>query len=84
MNNIAVFWTKILTLKLLNGRATHHDGKTSFCDRWPSGHRTRPCFGRAEKIAALAVFLADENAGFMTGQAPAIDGGWAIRPPQTD
>ena len=47
--------------------------KQAFVDRQPMGR-----LGRAEEIAALAVFLADPKADFMTGQALAIDGGWTI------
>lgn len=47
--------------------------RQAFIARQPMGR-----LGRAEEIAALAVFLADTNAGFMTGQALAIDGGWTI------
>jgi 2-keto-3-deoxy-L-fuconate dehydrogenase len=35
-------------------------------------------FGRAEEIAAMAVYLASEESAFVTGQALAIDGGWTI------
>ena len=34
--------------------------------------------GRAEEIAAAAVFLASDEAAFVTGQAIAVDGGWTI------
>ena len=34
--------------------------------------------GRAEEIAAAAVFLASDEAAFITGQAIAVDGGWTI------
>ncbi|MBU2868419.1 SDR family oxidoreductase [Pacificibacter marinus] len=47
--------------------------RKEFIARQPMGR-----LGRAEEIAALAVFLSDPMAGFMTGQALAIDGGWTI------
>lgn len=34
--------------------------------------------GRAEEIAAAAVFLASDEAAFITGQAIAVDGGWTM------
>ena len=39
--------------------------------RQPSGR-----FGTPEEIARLAVFLASDEASFVTGQAIGIDGGW--------
>ena len=35
-------------------------------------------FGKAEEIAAMAVYLASDESVFVTGQAFAIDGGWTI------
>jgi 3-oxoacyl-[acyl-carrier protein] reductase len=32
--------------------------------------------GEPEEFAALAVFLASTRAGYITGQAIAVDGGW--------
>ena len=34
--------------------------------------------GRADEIAALAVYLASDESGFVTGTAQVIDGGWSI------
>lgn len=34
--------------------------------------------GKAEEVAALACYLASDEAGFTTGQAHNIDGGWTI------
>jgi len=34
--------------------------------------------GRAEEIAAAAVFLASDEASFVTGQALVVDGGWTM------
>ncbi|MDO6731169.1 SDR family oxidoreductase [Marinovum sp. 2_MG-2023] len=45
----------------------------AFIARQPMGR-----LGVPEEIAALAVFLADPNADFITGQALAVDGGWTI------
>jgi len=44
----------------------------AFIARQPMGR-----LGRPEEIAALAVYLASDEAGFVTGQAIGIDGGWA-------
>jgi 2-keto-3-deoxy-L-fuconate dehydrogenase len=43
----------------------------AFVARQPMGR-----LGRAEEIAALAVYLASDESGFTTGQAHVIDGGW--------
>lgn len=43
----------------------------AFVARQPMGR-----LGRAEEIAALAVYLASDESAFVTGQAIAIDGGW--------
>ncbi len=43
----------------------------AFVARQPMGR-----LGRAEEIAALAVYLASDEASFTTGQAHVIDGGW--------
>jgi len=43
-----------------------------FIDRQPMGR-----LGRPEEIAALATFLASDEAAFITGTAQLIDGGWA-------
>lgn len=44
-----------------------------FVARQPMGR-----IGKAEEIAALAVYLASDESSFTTGQAHAIDGGWAV------
>jgi len=43
----------------------------SFLARQPMGR-----FGKPEEIAALAVYLASDDAAFVTGQTFTIDGGW--------
>ena len=43
----------------------------AFNERQPMGR-----LGRAEEIAALAVYLASDESAFTTGQCHVIDGGW--------
>jgi 2-keto-3-deoxy-L-fuconate dehydrogenase len=44
-----------------------------FVARQPMGR-----IGRAEEIAALAVYLASDESAFTAGQCHIIDGGWAL------
>ena len=45
----------------------------AFVDRQPMGR-----LGRSEEVAALAVFLASDEASYITGQAHLVDGGMAL------
>ncbi len=45
--------------------------RADFVARQPMGR-----IGKPEEIASLAVYLASDEAGFVTGQAITIDGGW--------
>ncbi|MEO6571749.1 MAG: SDR family oxidoreductase [Ilumatobacteraceae bacterium] len=47
--------------------------RQAFIDRQPMGR-----LGQPDEIAGLAVYLAGDNAEFMTGQAIALDGGFTI------
>jgi 2-keto-3-deoxy-L-fuconate dehydrogenase len=47
--------------------------EAAFVARQPMGR-----LGRAEEIAALAVYLASDESAFTTGTTQLIDGGWAI------
>jgi 2-keto-3-deoxy-L-fuconate dehydrogenase len=47
------------------------EARKAFIARQPMGR-----LGRAEEIAALAVYLASDESGFVTGQEFIIDGGW--------
>jgi 2-keto-3-deoxy-L-fuconate dehydrogenase len=46
---------------------------SAFVSRQPMGR-----VGRAEEIAALALYLASDESAFTTGQTHAVDGGWAM------
>jgi 2-keto-3-deoxy-L-fuconate dehydrogenase len=46
--------------------------EASYIARQPMGR-----LGRAEEIAALAVYLASDESAFVTGTAQVIDGGWS-------
>jgi 2-keto-3-deoxy-L-fuconate dehydrogenase len=47
--------------------------RANFIARQPMGR-----LGRAEEIAALAVYLASDESSFTTGQIHVIDGGWSL------
>jgi 2-keto-3-deoxy-L-fuconate dehydrogenase len=47
--------------------------RAAFMARQPVGR-----FATADEIAALAVYLASDDAAFVTGQAVVIDGGWTL------
>ena len=54
-----------------NGQSPQ-DVEASFVARQPMGR-----LGRAEEIAALAVYLASDESAFTTGTTQVIDGGWS-------
>ena len=55
----------------LHAMGHYEAARAAFIARQPMGR-----LGRPEEIAALAVYLASDEAAFVTGQAVAIDGGW--------
>ena len=55
----------------LSNTGDYYKARTAFIARQPMGR-----FGKAEEIAALAVYLASDDSAFVTGQAINIDGGW--------
>jgi 2-keto-3-deoxy-L-fuconate dehydrogenase len=57
----------------LRATGDYETALTAFIARQPLGR-----IGRPEEIAALAVYLASDEAAFTTGQAHVIDGGWAM------
>jgi 2-keto-3-deoxy-L-fuconate dehydrogenase len=57
-------------------QATHRSldmVRQDFIDRQPMGR-----LGTAQEVAALAVFLASDEASYITGQAHLVDGGMAL------
>jgi 2-keto-3-deoxy-L-fuconate dehydrogenase len=58
-------------IKALPG--SYADNKAAFVARQPMGR-----LGRAEEIAAMAVYLASRESGFVTGAEFRIDGGWSL------
>jgi 2-keto-3-deoxy-L-fuconate dehydrogenase len=55
----------------LNDTGDYDSAWANFIARQPMGR-----IGRAEEIAALAVYLASDDSAFTTGQCHVIDGGW--------
>ena len=55
----------------LGNTGDYDRAREAFIARQPMGR-----FGKATEIAALAVYLASDESGFVTGQAINIDGGW--------
>ena len=52
---------------------TNDAALAAFKDRQPMGR-----LGQPEEIAEIVCYLAGDMAGFTTGQAIAVDGGWSI------
>lgn len=56
----------------LHATGDYDTARSAFIARQPMGR-----LGRLEEVAALAVYLASDEAGFTTGSVHLIDGGWA-------
>jgi len=63
---------RIATLSKQTGRSIQ-DVRQSFIDRQPMGR-----LGTAQEVAELAVFLASDEARYITGQPHLVDGGMAL------
>jgi len=63
---------RIATLSKQTGRSIQ-DVRQSFIDRQPMGR-----LGTAQEVAGLAVFLASDEASYITGQPHLVDGGMAL------
>jgi 2-keto-3-deoxy-L-fuconate dehydrogenase len=63
---------RVSALSAQSGRALE-DVRKAFIDRQPMGR-----LGTAEEVAALAVFLASDEASYITGQPHLVDGGMAL------
>ena len=46
---------------------------------WVSEHTALGRPGRPEELTAAVLFLASEDAAYVTGQVLAVDGGWTTR-----
>jgi 2-keto-3-deoxy-L-fuconate dehydrogenase len=57
----------------LAGGNTTAEVEAMFVARQPMGR-----LGKADEIAALAVYLASEESAFTTGTTHVIDGGWSL------
>ncbi|WP_430474356.1 SDR family oxidoreductase [Thalassospira lucentensis] len=55
----------------MRAQGNYEEARAAFVARQPMGR-----LGRAEEVAALACYLASDEAGFTTGQTHNIDGGW--------
>lgn len=59
--------------QMAESQGGYEKARAVFLARQPTGR-----LGTPEEIAALVVFLASDEAAFITGQAYIVDGGWAI------
>jgi 2-keto-3-deoxy-L-fuconate dehydrogenase len=57
----------------LKATGDYEAAKSAFISRQPMGR-----MARAEEIGMLVVYLASDEAAFVTGQTFVIDGGWSI------
>lgn len=62
--------TPSLQQRLMDGD-NYEETRARFLSRQPMGR-----FGKAEEVAALAIYLAGDESAFTTGQVHVLDGGW--------
>jgi 2-keto-3-deoxy-L-fuconate dehydrogenase len=65
-------WQERVVNQAKTAGVTEEEVKQAFTARQPMGR-----IGKPEEIAALALYLASDEAAFTTGQIHIIDGGWA-------
>ena len=56
----------------MRAQGNYDEARAAFIARQPMGR-----IGRPDEIAELAVYLASDASGFMTGSILTIDGGWS-------
>ena len=66
-------WRGADTRKILGFHRDFEGAKAAFVSRQPMGR-----MARAEEIGMLVVYLASDEAAFVTGQTFVIDGGWSL------
>jgi 2-keto-3-deoxy-L-fuconate dehydrogenase len=65
-------WKERVVSQAKGAGISEEESRNAFITRQPMGR-----VGKAEEIAALAVYLASDESAFTTGQAHIIDGGWS-------
>jgi 3-oxoacyl-[acyl-carrier protein] reductase len=77
VNNLLPGYTRTQRVVDLSGQMATSGGTTpdEILRRWEAEIPMRR-LGEPREFAALAAFLASEQAGYITGQSIAVDGGW--------
>lgn len=69
--------TPLVEKQVADQARTRGISEDSVLDEVFLGHSTVPRLPEADEVAQLAVFLASDAAGVITGSAHSIDGGWS-------